>query len=198
MDRATADIILIFSPGRRYQISDVVLSWEYSENADAKTKRGIDPSILSSMITLEVGKYYNSEQLSETQRNLSSATFFAGVEVSLGDLNRDELQVPIVINLKPRKRKAYNFEIGVVPIPVFGRVWVMKTAELILKVIMLARVTRCQKSAVRRFLTIVFRIFASRQKALTSLPRKTIPLVRPVGFRRVRSALNCATKWMVQ
>ncbi|HAU68834.1 MAG TPA: hypothetical protein DCW52_10625 [Gammaproteobacteria bacterium] len=113
VDRATADIILIFSPGRRYQISDVVLSWEYSENADAKTKRGIDPSILSSMITLEVGKYYNSERLSETQRNLSSATFFAGVEVSLGDLNRDELQVPIVINLKPRKRKAYNFEIGV-------------------------------------------------------------------------------------
>ena len=112
VDRASADIILVFSPGRRYQISDVVLSWEYSETADDKTKRGIDPSILSSMITLEIGKYYNSERLSETQRNLSSAPFFAGVEVALGDLNREELRVPILISLKPRKRKAYNFEIG--------------------------------------------------------------------------------------
>jgi translocation and assembly module TamA len=112
-DRESADIQMMFAPGARYKISKINLNWQYSDNADEKTRRGIDADILSSLITLQVGQYYTSERLSETQRNLSATPFFSNVEVTLGDLNSSEGLVPVVINLTPRKRKAYNFQIGV-------------------------------------------------------------------------------------
>ncbi len=109
--RESANITMLFAPGQRYLIGDIALKWRYEEDENS-AKRGIDTDILNSLITLTSDRYYMADDLATTQRNLSAAPFLAGAEVSLGDPDEQTQRVPIVITLIPRKRQAYNFELG--------------------------------------------------------------------------------------
>ena len=111
-ERTLASIILHFNSGKRYSVSDVTVNWDTEGLDDEKNKRGIDPDILSSLLNVEVGQYYSADDLAKTQRSLLTTPYFSSVDVRTGDRDQNKSTVPIMVNLTPNKRKAYNFAIG--------------------------------------------------------------------------------------
>lgn len=111
-DRTLANIVLHFNSGKRYSISDVSVNWDTDGLNDEKNKRGIDQDILNSLFSIEAEQLYTADNLSKTQRSLLATPYFASVDVSTGDRDSNNNTVPIIVNLTPSKRKAYNFAIG--------------------------------------------------------------------------------------
>jgi translocation and assembly module TamA len=112
-DRTQADVSLIFNSGNRYRIGDLNLTWTNGDNTDVKAKRRIEADILTALIELKEGAFYSSEDLSQTQQNLSATPYFSNVDVQTGRADTEQFTVPIDIVLTPGKQAAYNFEVGV-------------------------------------------------------------------------------------
>ena len=110
--RTQADITLAFVSGQRYALANVAIVWRVDE-AGALPKNRIDDKVLSPLISIKPGQLYSAEQVNKSQRALAEAPFFASVEVELGELDQERLQVPVSFKVSPRKRKAFNFELGV-------------------------------------------------------------------------------------
>lgn len=110
--RTEANIILRFSSGKRYSISEISINWNTDVNDDEKSKRGIDQDILSSLFNVKEGQLYTADDLSKTQRSLLATPYFSSVDVRSGDRDSQNNTIPIIVNLTPSKRKAYNFAIG--------------------------------------------------------------------------------------
>ena len=106
-----ADVVLNFVTGERYKIGNVDIVWQLDE-ADEKSKRGLDKTVLDTLITLKEGTVYSADDVSKTQQNLLAAPFFSSAEVQLGEPDQSKLQIPIILKITPRKRRAFNLEIG--------------------------------------------------------------------------------------
>lgn len=110
--RTSADIVLKFDSGPRYSIGDIIFDWRFDQSSDSKTKRGIEGDLLNSLLSIKSGEYFNTDDLTTTQRTLLAAPYFANVDVQPKEPDVQSSTVTINIALTPRKRKSYNLEVG--------------------------------------------------------------------------------------
>jgi translocation and assembly module TamA len=100
-----ADVTLIFNTGPRYRFGD--LSFEYVN----KPKRVLADSFLHRYVPFKKGDYYDNEQLSKMQTNLSSSLYFQSVNLTPLPQTHD-LTVPISVKMTARQSQQYNFGLG--------------------------------------------------------------------------------------
>jgi translocation and assembly module TamA len=106
--RTLADISLVFDSGPRYTVGNVTLSWPIEEHY----KQRIDDDVLTPLVAVRSGEFYDSEALSKTQRELAGTGYFDSVDVQTGEPDNSTGSVPINIVLSPNRSKVYHAEVG--------------------------------------------------------------------------------------
>jgi translocation and assembly module TamA len=98
----SAIVILIYDTGPRYKIGSIQL------------KHGIlDDDFLQRYMNIATGDYYDSDKLLELKNLYNSSNYFTVASASPNLQNLQDAQVPIVVNLEERKRRAYSVGAGV-------------------------------------------------------------------------------------
>ncbi len=100
-DEGVADITLHFESGPRYLVSEL------------RQEQGfIDPTIVAAYIDLEIGAYYDSDDLARAYRDLSDSPYFGRIEISPDVANAKDGQVPVRVVLQPGTRIEYTIGVG--------------------------------------------------------------------------------------
>lgn len=100
-DEGVADIALHFKSGPRYRISEIRQEQDF-----------IDPEIVTAYLDLEVGAYYDSEDLARAYRDLSESAYFGQIEITPDVANAVNGQVPVRVILQPGTRIEYTIGVG--------------------------------------------------------------------------------------
>jgi len=101
IDAYEARIQLSYEGLARYHFGEVQLDQDI-----------IDPELLRRYIPFERGDPYTLDQMIELQQALNDSDYFQTVEVSPGEPQPDSDEIPIVVNLTPRKRHRFSIGLG--------------------------------------------------------------------------------------
>ena len=100
-DQGVADITLHFTSGPRYRIGEIRQEQDF-----------IDPTMVTAYLDLEVGAYYNSDDLVRAYRDLSDSAYFGQIEIIPDVANASAAQVPVRVVLQPGTRIEYTIGVG--------------------------------------------------------------------------------------
>ncbi len=100
LEAYTAEIVLHLDTGPRYVFGPVTFNQDL-----------VDPRLLRGYVTFEPGDTFELAQLLDMQRGLASTNYFSQVDV-WPDTVIEQRQVPIQVDLLPRKRQRYELGIG--------------------------------------------------------------------------------------
>ncbi|WP_026289094.1 autotransporter assembly complex family protein [Thioalkalivibrio sp. ALMg11] len=100
-DTRTATIHLHMDTGDRYRVGRVRIDQDI-----------LSEDFVQRMVPFETGDPYSSAQIIALQRNLNDSGYFGGVRVRPQRDAAEGLQVPILVELEPRKRHSYEAGIG--------------------------------------------------------------------------------------
>ncbi len=98
----SAIIDLVYNTGQRYKIGEINL-----------THPILDEKFVKRYYTFEEGDYYDTDELLELKNLYNASNYFAIANVSPDLKALDNGEVPITIDLEPRKRHAYSIGAGV-------------------------------------------------------------------------------------
>ncbi len=96
-----ADIALIFDTGPRYRFGKI----EFAQT-------GFAPEFLQRFLPFKTGDPYDNNRLMELYRSYASSAYFAATEVRVGDANREQKTIPVLVRLETRKRYRYTAGAG--------------------------------------------------------------------------------------
>ena len=100
-DAGVADVTLYFASGPRYRISEI------------RQEQGfVDPAIVLAYLDLDVGAYYDSDDLARAYRDLSDSAYFGQIEITPDVANAADGQVPVRVVLQPGTRIEYTVGVG--------------------------------------------------------------------------------------
>ncbi len=99
-DLNKAHIKLVFDAGKRMVFGKIVVNQDI-----------LNPEFVEKFISIKSGEFYTIEQLVRTHNNLSQSFYFDLVDVR-PDNASDDYQVPVTINLRPKKRHHFSFGVG--------------------------------------------------------------------------------------
>lgn len=102
LDAYEARVFLNYDGGIRYYFGEVSLDQDI-----------IDDDLIRRYIPFERGEPYTLYKLIELQQALNDSDYFQVVEVSPGHPEPDSNEIPIKVNLSPRKRHRYYFGLGI-------------------------------------------------------------------------------------
>ncbi|HEY7728272.1 MAG TPA: POTRA domain-containing protein, partial [Candidatus Eisenbacteria bacterium] len=100
-DSALADIVIQFSTGPRYRFGPAELHQDI-----------LDPRVLGGYIPFEEGEPYEVEKLLDLQSGLSASPYFSRVEAKPMPERANGLEVPIEVDLEPRKTQRFDVGVG--------------------------------------------------------------------------------------
>jgi translocation and assembly module TamA len=95
-----AQIKLVFDAGQRMVFGKIVIKQDI-----------LNPEFVEKYISIKSGEFYTSEQLAKTHNNLSKTGYFEMVDID-PDTDTIDGQVPVTINLQPKKKHHYSFGVG--------------------------------------------------------------------------------------
>jgi translocation and assembly module TamA len=101
LDVYEARIYLNYNGGPRYRFGEVLLDQDL-----------IDPDLLRRYIPFESGEPYTLDQLLDLQQAFYDSDYFQTVEVSPGEAQLDNDEIPVTVMLAPRKRHRFGFGLG--------------------------------------------------------------------------------------
>lgn len=96
-----AQIVLHLETGRRYHFGNVTLEQDILRD-----------DFVARLFPFERGEPYSSGRVIQLQRNLNDSGYFQGVRVRPLLDGRMEGEVPILVEVEPRKRTAYEIRLG--------------------------------------------------------------------------------------
>lgn len=96
----SAQIELIYDSGRRSRFGPVSIHQDI-----------LKPEFVEKFIEIDPNAPYSSDPLVETYDNLSKSNYFEQVDIR-PDTGRDDLTVPVAINLTPKPKHHYTFGLG--------------------------------------------------------------------------------------
>ena len=100
-DEGVADITLHFTSGPRYRISEIRQEQDF-----------IDPAIVTAYLDLEIGAFYDRDDIARAYRDLSDSAYFGQIEITPDVADARDGQVPIRIVLQPGTRIEYTIGVG--------------------------------------------------------------------------------------
>ena len=101
LDSYEARIKLNYDGGPRYHFGEVTLDQDL-----------LDADLLRRYIPFQAGTPYTLNQLLDLQQALYDSDYFQSVEVSPGQAQLDSDEIPVNVELTPRKRHRYGFGLG--------------------------------------------------------------------------------------
>lgn len=101
LDTNKVAIFLHYEGSTRYVFGDVKLEQDV-----------LRPALLQRYIPFEKGDPYSFHQLIDFQQALNDSYYFQTVEVSPGKPLHDSREIPVTVQLTPRKRHRFNFGLG--------------------------------------------------------------------------------------
>jgi translocation and assembly module TamA len=101
LDQNSAEILLAFDSGPRYFFGPASF-----------TISTLNPNFLKKFLTFSQGEVYSSDQLRQSQENLTNSNIFASVILDTNVAKAQDLQVPIIFHTTPRKKQQYSFGLG--------------------------------------------------------------------------------------
>ncbi len=99
-DYLSADIVLIYDTGKRYQFGKVTLEQDF-----------LDKDVIDRYKTFPEGKAYSSEDIAILQRDLYNSGYVKAVDM-IANPNRMDKTVPVTLKITPKKNKKHTFGIG--------------------------------------------------------------------------------------
>ena len=99
-DLNQAHIKLVFAAGKRMVFGKVVVNQDI-----------LNPDFVEKFISIKSGEFYTIEQLVRTHNALSQSSYFDLVDVRPAT-EHDDGQVPVTINLQPKKKHHFSFGVG--------------------------------------------------------------------------------------
>ena len=96
-----AKVQLHYDGGIRYRFGEVLL-----------TQDVLTPELLRRYIPFKKGTSYSLKKLIDLQQALNDSDYFSTVEVSPGQLQTENYEVPIIVKLTPRKPNRYSVGMG--------------------------------------------------------------------------------------
>jgi len=100
-EQGVADVTLHFTSGPRYRLGEI------RQNQDF-----IDPEIVLAYLDLEVGAFYDADDLARAYRDLSDSAYFGQIEILPDVANAADENVPVQILLQPGTHIEYNVGVG--------------------------------------------------------------------------------------
>jgi translocation and assembly module TamA len=100
VDAGTADVLLRYNSGPRFQFGELVYD-----------RALIDQELFESMATFQAGDYFEQSLLRELQSRLQRTNYFSSVIVQPLRERKQAGQIPIEVKLQPAKR--HSFDVGV-------------------------------------------------------------------------------------
>lgn len=101
VDKRAATIVLVYDTGQRYHYGPV----SFSETP-------LNEEFLRNYIPFEQGEPYNSNDPLKLRRRLIDSDMFSSVNVKPDERSGKDLEVPVEVELEPRKRNRYTAGIG--------------------------------------------------------------------------------------
>ena len=99
-DLNQAHIKLVFAAGKRMVFGKVVVNQNI-----------LNPDFVEKFISIKSGEFYTIEELVKTHNALSQSSYFELVDVRPAT-EHDDGQVPVTINLQPKKKHHFSFGVG--------------------------------------------------------------------------------------
>jgi translocation and assembly module TamA len=96
-----AQIKLVFAAGKRMIFGKIVVKQNF-----------LNPELVEKYISIKSGEFYTSEQLAKTHNDLSKTGYFEMIDIDPDTGNADNGQVPVTINLQPKKKQHYSVGVG--------------------------------------------------------------------------------------
>ena len=101
LDAYEARVQLSYDSGPRYAFGQVNVSQQV-----------LKPALMDRFVSIEVGTPYDLNELISLQQALNDSDYFQSVEVSPGQPQSQTHQIPVDINVVPRKKHRYSFGLG--------------------------------------------------------------------------------------
>ncbi|PID65597.1 MAG: hypothetical protein CR975_06450 [Gammaproteobacteria bacterium] len=99
-DYLSADIVLIYDTGKRYQFGQVNLEQDF-----------LDQDVIDRYKTFPEGKVYSSKDIAVLQRDLYNSGYVKVVDM-IADPDKTDKTVPVTLKITPKKNKKHTFAIG--------------------------------------------------------------------------------------
>jgi translocation and assembly module TamA len=100
-DLGVADVTLHFTSGPRYRLGEI-----------RQDQAFINPEIVLAYLDLEVGAFYEADDLARAYRDLSDSAYFGQIEILPDVANATDEHVPMQILLQPGTRIEYTVGVG--------------------------------------------------------------------------------------
>jgi translocation and assembly module TamA len=100
LEAYTAEVVLHLNTGTHYLFGPVIFNQDL-----------VEPRLLEGYVTFEPGDTFELAKLLELQRGLASSPYFSQVDVR-PNTEGEGRQVPIEVNVAPRRRQRYEFGLG--------------------------------------------------------------------------------------
>nr|VFJ44190.1 MAG: autotransporter secretion outer membrane protein TamA [Candidatus Kentron sp. DK] len=100
-DALQADIHLVYDSGPRYRFGELDIHHE-----------GLDEGFVERFIDWDEGAPFDTQRLSSIHRTLVDSGYFSSVEVTPRLNEEDGQQIPVAVDLDPRKRYRFSFGLG--------------------------------------------------------------------------------------
>lgn len=100
-DLGVADVTLHFTSGPRYRLGEI-----------RQNQGFMNPEIVLAYLDLEVGAFYDADDLARAYRDLSDSAYFSQIEILPDVANAEDAQVPMQILLQPGTRIEYTVGVG--------------------------------------------------------------------------------------
>ncbi|MGY0399917.1 MAG: autotransporter assembly complex protein TamA [Ostreibacterium sp.] len=99
-DLLSAEIILIYNTGKRYQFGQVKIQQDF-----------LDQDVFDRYKTFESGEVYSSKFIANLQRDLYNSGYIKTIDATVNRDQQDK-KVPVLLKIKPKKNKKHTFSIG--------------------------------------------------------------------------------------
>jgi translocation and assembly module TamA len=100
-EQGVADVTLHFTSGPRYRLGEIHQNQAF-----------MNPEIVLAYLDLEVGAYYDADDLARAYRDLSDSAYFGQIEILPDVANATDEHVPVQLLLQPGTHIEYNVGVG--------------------------------------------------------------------------------------
>lgn len=101
-EAGTAEVVLVYESGRRYQLGEVTFAEGHWFETD----------LLEDFVTFEPGTPYHADKIAQLNRDLSSSGYFSGIDIDAPPEQADDGVIPVSVTVTRRSPRSVAVGVG--------------------------------------------------------------------------------------